>query len=86
MSENSCLQYETNSYFIGLERKGLRSLRHTFATTLVNGIKQPDGTIKSLTLRQVANLLGHSTAEITELYCVKEDSTRLAGITARFEL
>lgn len=70
----------------GLERKGLHSLRHTFATTLVNGVKQPDGSIKSLSPRQVADLLGHSTSEITELYYVKKDTTRLAGITADFDL
>ena len=71
---------------VGLERKGLHSLRHTFATTLVNGVKQPDGSIKSLSPRQVADLLGHSTSEITELYYVKKDTTRLAGITTGFEL
>ena len=70
----------------GLEQKGLHSLRHTFVTTLVNGVKQPDGSIKSLTPRQVADLLGHSTSEITELYYVKKDTSRLAGITAGFEL
>ncbi len=70
----------------GLERKGLHSLRHTFATNLVNGVKQPDGTIKALSPRQVADLLGHSTSEITELYYVRKDTARLAGITAGFEL
>ncbi len=70
----------------GLERKGLHSLRHTFATTLVNGVKQPDGSIKALSPRQVADLLGHSTSEITELYYVRKDTSRLAGITAGFEL
>lgn len=70
----------------GIERKGLHSLRHTFATTLVNGVKQPDGTIKSLSPRQVADLLGHSTSEITELYYVRKDTARLAGITMGFEL
>ena len=70
----------------GLERKGLHSLRHTFATTLVNGVKQEDGNIKSLSPRQVADLLGHSTSEITELYYVKKDMARLAGITMGFEL
>ncbi len=32
----------------GIEIKGLHSLRHTFATNLINGIKQPDGNIKAL--------------------------------------
>ena len=70
----------------GIERKGLHSTRHTFGTNLVNGIKQPDGTIKSLTPRQVADLLGHSTSEITEMYYVKKDTSRLSGITNGFEL
>ena len=70
----------------GLERKGLHSLRHTFATTLVNGVKQADGSIKSLSPRQVADLLGHSTSEITEMYYVKKDTARLAGITTGFDL
>ena len=69
-----------------IERKGLHSLRHTFATNLVNGIKQPDGSIKSLTPRQVADLLGHTTSEITEMYYVKKDTTRLLGITNDFQL
>ena len=46
----------------GIEQKGLHSLRHTFATNLVNGVKQPDGTIKCLTPRQAGDLLGHSTS------------------------
>lgn len=70
----------------GLEQRGLHALRHTFATNLVNGVKQPDGTIRALSPRQVADLLGHSTSEITELYYVKKDTARLAGITARFDL
>ncbi len=70
----------------GIETKGLHSLRHTFATNLVNGIKQADGTIKSLTPRQVADLLGHTTSEITELYYVKRDLTKLNRITDGFEL
>ena len=69
----------------GIETKGLHSLRHTFATNLVNGIKQKDGTIKSLTSRQVADLLGHTTSEITELYYVKRDLTKLNGVTDGFE-
>ena len=66
--------------------KGLHALRHTFATTLINGIKQPDGTIKSLTVKQVADLLGHTTTEITELYYVKKDNTKLEGLTDAFNL
>lgn len=70
----------------GIETKGLHSLRHTFATNLVNGIKQANGTIKSLTPRQVADLLGHTTSEITELYYVKRDLTKLNRITDGFEI
>ena len=70
----------------GIEQKGLHSLRHTFATNLVNGQKQPDGTFKALSPRQVADLLGHSTSQITELYYVKKDTARLSGITEGFEM
>ena len=70
----------------GIERKGLHSLRHTFATNLVNGQKQADGTIKSLTPKQVTDLLGHSTSQITEMYYVKKDTSRLNGITDGFEM
>ena len=70
----------------GIEQKGLHSLRHTFATNLVNGQKQSDGTIKALSPRQVADLLGHSTSQITELYYVKKDTARLNGITEGFEM
>ena len=70
----------------GIEKKGLHSLRHTFASSLVNGIKQADGSIKSLTPRQVADLLGHSTSQITELYYVQKDTSRLHGITDGFNL
>ena len=69
----------------GIEQKGLHSLRHTFATNLVNGVKQPDGTIKCLTPRQAGDLLGHSTSQITEMYYVKRDNSRLVGITDNFE-
>ena len=69
-----------------IEKKGLHSLRHTFATNLVNGTKQKDGSIKALSPRQVADLLGHSTSQITELYYVKKDTSRLSGITDGFEI
>ena len=55
-------------------------------TNLVNGVKQPDGSIKALTPRQVADLLGHSTSQITEQYYVKRDNSRLVGATDEFEL
>ena len=61
-------------------------IRHTFATNLVNGQKQTDGSIKSLTPKQVADLLGHSTSQITEMYYVKKDTSRLNGITDGFEM
>ena len=69
-----------------IETKGLHSLRHTFATNLVNGITKEDGTVKSLTPKQVADLLGHSTSQITEMYYVKKDTQRLQGITDGFEM
>ena len=68
----------------GIESKGLHSLSHTFATNLINGVKQPDGTIKALTVKQVADLLGHSTTQVTEMYYVKKDTSRLSGITNDF--
>ena len=70
----------------GIKSKGLHSLRHTFATNLVNGVKQSDGTIKSLTVKQVADLLGHSTTQVTEMYYVKKDTSMLNGITNDFRL
>ena len=68
------------------EQKGLHALRHTFATTLINGIKQPDGTIKCLPIKVVADILGHTTTEITELYYDKKDNTKLEGLTDAFNL
>ena len=70
---------------VGIERKGLPSHRHTFATNLVNGQKQLDGTIKALSPRQVADLLGHSTSQITEPHYVEKDMARLSSITEDFE-
>ena len=71
---------------IGLPHKGLHAFRHTFATRLINGVKQPDGSVKALSVKQVAELLGHTTSEITEIYYVKRDTTRLAGLTDGFNL
>ncbi len=69
---------------VGIESKELHSLRHTFATNFVNGVKQPDGMVKSLTVKQVADLLGHSTTQVTEMYYVKKDMSMLNGITNDF--
>lgn len=63
------------------ETKGMHSLRHTFATNIVNGVKQSDGTI-NLSQRDI---LGHTTLQITEMYYVKKDTKRLTGITDGFE-
>ena len=54
--------------------------------TYINGIKQPDGTIKNLPIKQVADILGHTTTEITELYYVRRESDKLNGVTDGFEL
>ena len=64
----------------------MHALRHTFATNLVNGVKQPDGTIKALSPKQVADILGHATSQVTEMYYVKKDTSRLNGITDGFEI
>lgn len=70
----------------GIETKGLHSLRHTFATNLVNGALQPDGTIKALSPRHVADILGHTISQITEMYYVRKGTSRLNGITDGFEI
>ncbi|MCR4594416.1 MAG: tyrosine-type recombinase/integrase [Clostridiales bacterium] len=70
----------------GLKKRGLHALRHTFATTLINGIRQEDGTLKSLSVKQVADILGHTTSEVTEMYYVMKDTSRLVGMTDGFEI
>lgn len=69
-----------------IEKKGLHSLRHTFATKLVTGVRAEDGTVNALTPRQVTDLLGHTTSEITEMYYVKRNTDMLLGVTNGFEL
>ena len=64
----------------------VHDLRHTFATKLVTGVRADDGTVKALTPRQVADLLGHTTSEITEMYYVKRNTDMLMGVTNGFEL
>ena len=70
----------------GIETKGLHAFRHTFASKLINGTKCADGSIKTLNIKAVADILGHTTTEITERYYVKKDSSRLTGITDGFEI
>ena len=41
---------------------------------------------KPYLVKQVANLLGHSTTEVTELYYVRREDQKLAGLTDDFVL
>ena len=45
-----------------------------------------DGTLKSLSVKQVADILGHTTSEVAEMYYVKKDTSRLVGMTDGFEI
>ena len=67
--------------FAGISHKGLHSLRHTFATRLINGVEDENGNLKTLTVRQVADLLS-----VTEKYYVRREPNKLCGITDEFEL
>lgn len=70
----------------GISHKGLHALRHTFATRLINGVEDENGNLKTLSVKQVADLLGHTTYTVTEKYYVKREPNRLGGITNDFEL
>lgn len=70
----------------GLTKTGIHCLRHTFATVLVNGHEKSDGSRVSLPIKQVADLLGHTTTCITERYYVKREPKHLIGITDDFLL
>ena len=72
--------------FTGISHKGLHSLRHTFATRLINGVEDENGNLKTLTVRQVADLFGHTTSSVTEKYYVRREPNKLCGITDEFEL
>lgn len=72
--------------FAEIPHKGLHSLRHTFATRLVNGFENENGNLKTLTVKQVADLLGHTTSTVTEKYYVRREPDKLSGITDEFEL
>ena len=70
----------------GVPHKGLHSLRHTFATRLINGVKDENGNLRTLSVKQVADLLGHTTSTVTEKYYVKRELKNLQGITDDFDL
>ena len=53
---------------------------------LRKGVRAENGTVKALTPRHVADLLGHTTSEITEMYYVKRNTDMLLGVTNGFEL
>ena len=72
--------------FSGIPHKSLHSLRHTFATRLINGIEDENGNLKTLTVKQVADLLGHTTSTVTEKYYVRRELKNLHGITDDFEI
>ena len=86
LGEDKPLIPDENGNFTNPRNMRNRFFRHTFATRLINGVKQPDGTVKALSVKQVAELLGHTTSEITEIYYVKRDTTRLVGLTDSFNL
>ena len=67
-----------------VSHKGLHTLRHTFATRLINGVKDKDGILHTLSVKQVADLLGHTTSSVTEKYYVKRETKNLQGITDDF--
>ena len=67
-------------YTAGIKTKGLRALRYTFAAKLINGRKCADGSVNTLSIKAVADILGYTTTEITERYYVKKDNSRLTLI------
>ena len=79
-------EYSTLLDYAGIPHKGLHALRHTFATRLINGVKDEDGNLHTLSVKQVADLLGHTTSAVTEKYYVKRETKNLQGITNEFNL
>lgn len=49
-------------------------------------MRAEDGTVKALTPMQVADLLGRTTSEITEMYYVKRNTDMPMGVTNGFKL
>ncbi len=68
-----------------IEEKGLRNLYHAFASSLVNEIKQENGTIKPVP-RDKADLLNYSISQITGLHYTKKCTAELNGTTNGFTL
>lgn len=60
--------------------------RKSFCAPTKNGIEDKNGNLKTLTVRQVADLLGHTTSSVTEKYYVRREPNKLCGITDKFEL
>lgn len=70
---------------IDLENRVMHVQRGVKEVSKRDGVKAKDGNIKSLTPKQVADLLGHTTSKFTEFYYVKRDMNILNGITDGFE-
>ena len=67
------------------ELKGLHALRHLLAGGGPLSALLASSPL-NLTVKQVADLLGHTTTEITELYYVKKDNTKLEVLIDAFNL
>ena len=86
LGEDKPLIPDENGNFTNPRNMRNRFYRILDAIGLPHKGKQPDGTVKALSVKQVAELLGHTTSEITEIYYVKRDTTRLVGLTDSFNL
>lgn len=80
LEERGFIEIENKS---GLSKNGKpRTFNNHY---IVHDFDVPFG-VKCLTPGQAGDLLGHSTSQITEMYYVKRDNTRLVGITDSFEI
>ena len=52
----------------------------------IKEIERRDDSIRSLSPKQVDDLLGHSASQITEMYYSKKDTRRLQDITDGFDI
>ena len=52
----------------------------------MKAIEDENGNLKTLTVKQVADLLGHTTSTVTEKYYVRRELKNLHGITDDFEI